>query len=234
MRRHSKYWAFLIVLTVLGAAVGTLAFFLQHEPDFYRSEWNSPADSDDSVLSGQVLTKLDTLMNDLKDNRQTTWGSSYSAEELNAFFRDRQSGNNPLIAGLLGDVPEPRFAIRGDHLLIAFRYGEGRLSTVITLELKVWLVKDQANLLAIQFIGFRAGAVPLPKYLILDRFAEMARKHNADVNWYRHDGQPVALCQLYANQTRPDSQISTLKITDGRLMIGGKHSQASLPQGVGP
>ena len=234
MRRHSKYWATLIVLTVLGAAAGTLAYLLHHEPDFYKNEWNSPPDSDDSVMSGTVLTNLNTLMNDLQDTRQASWSSSYSAEELNAFFRERQSGSNPLIAGLLGDVPEPRFAVQGDHLLIAFRYGEGRLSTVITIELKVWLVKDQVNLLAIQFVGFRAGLVPLPKYLILDRFAEMARKHNADVEWYRHKGQPVALCKLYANQTRPDSQISTLKIADGRLMIGGKHSQTALPQSLAP
>lgn len=233
MRRHSKYWATLIVLTVLGVTVGTLAYFLQQEPDFYKNEWASPPDGDDSVLSGKVLTKLDTLMNDVQDNRQVTWASYYSAEELNAFFRDRQSGNNALIAGLLGNVPEPRFAIRGDHLLIAFRYGEGKLSTVITLELKVWLIKDEVNLLALQFVGFRAGAVPLPKYLILDRFAEVARKQNADVDWYRHEGQPVALCKLYANQPRPDSQITTLKIADGRLMIGGKHTVQAVPQSLG-
>jgi hypothetical protein len=234
MRRHSKYWATLIVLTVLGTAVGTLVYFLEQEPDFYKNEWASPADADDSTTASNVLTKLNDLMNDLQTTRQAEWSSAYSAEELNAFFRERQSGNNALIAGLLGDVPEPRFAIRGDHLLIAFRYGEGKLSTVITLELKVWLVKDQANLLAIQFVGFRAGAVPVPKYLILDRFAEMARKHNADVDWYRHEGQPVALCKLYANQPRPDSQISTLKIADGQLMIGGKHSQPNLPQSLTP
>lgn len=234
MRRHSKYWAFLIVVAVLGTIVGTLAYFLQREPDFYTREWVGSAEVDDSTTASEVLTRLNDLMNDLQNNRQSSWGSSYSADDLNAFFRARQSGENPLITGLLGDVPEPRFAIRDDRLLIAFRYGEGSFTTVITIELKVWLVKDQANLLAIEFVAFRAGDVPLPKYLILDRFADMARKHNAEVNWYRHDGMPVALCQLYANQSRPESQISTLRIAEGKVMIGGKHAQPTLPQSLAP
>jgi len=223
-----------MILAIIGIAVGTLVYFLQQEPDYYIQEWASPPNSNDSVVSTDVLTKLDGLMNDLQDSRQASWQSSYSSDELNAFFRERTSGRNALITGLLGDLPEPRFAIRDDRLLLAFRYGEGTFSTVISIEMKVWLVKDQPNLVAIEFVGFRAGAVPMPKYLILERFAQLARKHNADVNWYRHDGQPVALCQLYANQTRPDSQITTLKIAEGRVMIGGQHSTASPPLSLTP
>jgi len=234
MHRNSTIRAILMVLVTIGIASASLGYLLQKEPDYYINEWKSPPDIDDSTVASDVLTKLNDLMNDLQNNRQASWGSTYSAEELNAFFRERQSGKNALITGLLGDVPEPRFAIRDDRLLIAFRYGEGALSTVISIEVKVWLVKDQPNLLAIAVMGFQAGALPMPKYLILDRFAQMARKHNAEVNWYRHEGQPVALCQLYANQTRPDSQIDTLKIAEGRIMIGGKHSSASLPLSLTP
>lgn len=234
MRRQSTIRALLLILVILGIAGVSLGYLLQQEPDYYVNEWKSPADIDDSAVASDVLTKLNDLMNDLQNNRQASWGSTYSAEELNSFFRERQSGKNALISGLLGDVPEPRFAIRDDRLFIAFRYGEGTFSTVISIEVKAWLVKDQPNLIAISFVGFKAGALPMPKYLILDRFAQMARKHNAEVNWYRHDGQPVALCQLYANQSRPDSQIDTLKIAQGRIMIGGKHSSASLPLSITP
>jgi hypothetical protein len=224
----------MLVLAILGIAGACMGYLIQQEPDYYTREWTSPPDTDDSVVASNVLTKLDDLMNDLQDNRHASWSSSYTAEELNAFFRERRSGKNALITGLLGDVPEPRFAIRGDHLLIAFRYGEGTFSTVISIEVRVWLVKDQPNRVAIGFVEFKAGGLPLPKYLILDRFAQIARKHNAEVEWYRHDGQPVALCKLYANQTRPDSQIDTLKISEGRIVIGGKHTSASLPLSLTP
>jgi hypothetical protein len=232
MRRQSTIRALLLILAILGITVAALGYLLQQEPDYYAKEWTSPPDIDDSAVASDVLTKLNDMMNDLQNNRQASWGSSYSAEELNAFFRERQSGKNALITGLLGDVPEPRFAIRGDRLFIAFRYGEGTFSTVVSMEVKAWLVKDQPNLVAIEFVGFHAGAVPLPKYLLLDRFAQTARRHNAEVNWYRHDGQPVALCQLYANQTRPDSQIDTLKIGEGRIILGGKHTPTSLPSSI--
>jgi hypothetical protein len=234
MRNQSTIRAILLLIAIVGIAGVSLGYLLQQEPDYYVKEWTSPPDTDDSVIASNVLTKLDDLMNDLQDNRHASWSSSYSAEELNSFFRERRSGKNALITGLLGDVPEPRFAIRDDRLFIAFRYGEGTLSTVISIEVKVWLVKDQPNLVAIAVVGFQAGSLPMPKYLILDRFAQMARKHNAEVNWYRHNGQPVALCQLYANQSRPDSQIDTLKIAEGRIIIGGKHSSASLPLSITP
>ena len=98
--------------------------------------------------------------------------ATFSADELNSFFRERES--NPLTAAILGDLPDPRVSIEDDRLRVAFRQGDGFWSTVIELELRMWLVKDQSNLLAVEIVRFQAGALPLPKNWILDDIGSAA------------------------------------------------------------
>ena len=51
----------------------------------------------------------------------------------------------------------PRVAIDGDRLKLGFRYGEGFWSTVVSVELRVWLVADEVNLMAVEVCDLRAG-----------------------------------------------------------------------------
>ena len=228
MRRRSLFKTAAILFTLIALTIGIVGWLLKQEPDFYVRENASLAGEKDSVQSGKVVTRLNELMEDMRSSQKGEWGATFSADELNAFFRERESGINPLTKGLVANLPDPRVgprvAIEDDRLRIAFRYGEGFQSTVVQMELRMWLVKDQSNLVAVEIVRFQAGALPLPKSWVIDDIAATARGLSADVNWYCRGGNPVALCKLYANQNRPETQITTLRIGDGGLSIGGLHT----------
>ncbi len=222
MRRRSLIRTILILAALLALSLGIVGSLLKQEPEFFVRESGVELRADDSEQSGKVVTRLNELMEDMRSTQKGDWGATFSAEELNAFFRERES--NPLPAALLAELPDPRVSFDEDRLRIAFREGDGFLSTVVELELRLWLVKDQSNLLAVEILRFQAGALPLPKSWVLDYIGTAARRMSADVNWYRNGGNPVAMCRLYANQSRPETQVTTLRVGDGGLSIGGRHT----------
>lgn len=224
MRRRSLFKTAVILFSLVALSLGIVGWLLKREPEFYVRENTALAGDEDSIQSGKVVTRLNELMEDMRSSQKNDWGATLSAGELNSFFRDGGSGTNPLSKGLVANLPDPRVAIEDDRLRIAFRYGEEFRSTVVQMELRMWLVKDQSNLVAVEIVRFQAGGVPLPKSWVIDDIAATARGLSADVNWYRRGGNPVALCKLYANQNRPETQITTLRIGDGGLSIGGRHT----------
>ena len=224
MRRRSLIKTALLLVALLALSVGIVGSLLKQEPEFYVRENADGLRAEDPPQSAKVVTRLNELMGDMRASQKGEWSSTFTAEELNAFFREGASGTNPLTKALVGDLPDPRIAIDDDRLRIAFRQGDNFWSTVVELELRMWLVKDQFNLVAVEIVGFRAGSLPLPKNWVLDDVASAARRLSADVNWYRKGDNPVALCKLYANQSRPETQVSTLRIGDGSLSIGGRHT----------
>ena len=224
MRRRSLFKTLFILAALLAVSLGIVGTLLKREPDFYVRENTDLTRAEDSAQAGKVVTRISELMDDMRATQKGDWGASFTADELNAFFRERESGTNPLTAALFADLPAPRIAIEDDRLRIAFRHGEGLLSTIIELEVRMWLVKDQSNVVALELVRFRAGALPLPKNWILDDIGSAARGLGSDVSWYRKDGNPVALCKLYANHARPETQVTTLRIGDSMLSIGGLHT----------
>jgi len=230
MRRRSLIKTLLILALLLATSFGIVGSLLKREPEFYVRENADGLRADDSVQAGKVVTRVSELMDDMRATQKGDWGSTFTAEELNAFFRERESGTNPLTQALFADLPDPRVAIEDDRLLVAYRYGEGFWSTIIEVEVRMWLVKDQSNVVALEIVRFQAGAIPLPKNWVLDDIGAAARRLSADVNWYRKGGNPVALCKLYANQSRPETQVTTLRIGDSSLTVAGRHTG---PQAAG-
>jgi len=224
MRRRGLIKTLLILAALFALSVVIVGMLLKQEPDFYVREKKDGPRPDDSAQAGKVVTRLNELMEDVRMTQKGDWGATFTADELNAFFRDGESGTNPLTAALLGDLPDPRVSIDDDRLRIAFREGNDFWSAIILLELRMWLVEGQSNLVAMEIVRFQAGAMPLPKNWVLDDIGHAARRLSADVNWYRNGENPVAICKLYANQHRPETQVTTLRIGDGCLAIGGRHT----------
>ncbi len=220
MRRRSFYKAVLLMVMLFIVSLGIVGFLLKQEPEFYVRENANIVRADDSAQAGKVLTRLNELMEDMRTTQKGDWEASFPADELNAFFRERE--NNPLAD--LGDIPDQRISIEDDRLRIAIRKGSGFFSTVIEVEVRLWLVKDQSNLMALEIVGFRAGVLPLPKNWILDEISTAARRLNADVNWYRNGSNPVAICRLYSNQSRPETQLTNFRIGESTISIGGRHT----------
>jgi hypothetical protein len=158
----------------------------------------------------------------IKD-RQEQWDCNASEAQLNSFFEEifptlgegeslRKLGMGSLVVNL-----------EDDRMRLAFRYGSGFFSTVVSYELKIWLVPKEANTIAVEIVSARAGALPISSQSILQQLSEYGRKQNKKVNLFRHEGHPVAVIGLQADQDpHPKWILTTVEIHPNALMIRGK------------
>ena len=109
---------------------------------------------------------------------------------------------------------DPRIAIEGDRLKLGLRYGKGFWSTIVSVELRIWLVADEVNLMGMEVCGLHAGRLGISAQSILDAIEELAREAKIDVTWYRHGRNPVGLFKFFPDQPRPVSQVLTLEVRD--------------------
>jgi hypothetical protein len=93
---------------------------------------------------------------------------------------------------------------------------------VVWVELRVWLVANETNLVAVEVCELRTGSLPVGSQSILDSITEAARDSNIEVTWYRSGSNPVGLFRFYADQPRPTSQILTLEVKDGKISVAGR------------
>jgi hypothetical protein len=117
------------------------------------------------------------------------------------------------------------------------RYREGFWSTVVWLEMRAWLVKDQVNVAAVEVCELRAGRLPFGTQSILDKIGDVARESSIEVTWYRHGSNPVGLFKFFAKQPQPTSQVLTLEVKDGKVVVAGRSDldvPPAPPVGVNP
>ena len=220
MLRRSRLTALLILVLGVGLALGGVLALAKREPDFYRHAPN-PDEYETRERAAQLLTRVQDLKNEIRS--QSEWGETFSAEDLNCFFVEHMGKKGGLATLLPEGVHSPRVAIEGDRLKIGFKYGEGLWSTVVWVELKVWLVKDKTNMVALEVCDLRTGSLPVGSQSVLDSISESVREWNIDVTWYRNGSNPVGLFQFFANQAgQSGSQILTLKVEDGKIVVAGR------------
>lgn len=218
MRRRNAILTILLLLTSITAVLGSLTALLKSDPEFYAA--TNDAATEDNVAAAAVVTRFGDLKNDIRSKAE--WGATFTAEELNAFLREHLSTDGGLESFLPQGLHSPRVAIVGDRIQVAARYGEGFWSTVLSVEARVWLVKGEANVVALELLRVRAGLLPLGAQSFLDRITEAARDSNIAVSWYRHDGNPVGLCRFYADQAHPTTQIALFQAAEGKLTVKGR------------
>ncbi len=229
MLRHRRvFWAFATLLGGVSVCLGGLVYTVKREPAFYRQA-PAPSEWDAREKSSRLLTRWQDLKNEILTRAE--WGETFTAEELNGFFAENMNKRGGLCSVLPNGFHSPRIAIEGDRLKLGFRYREGFWSTVLWVELKVWLVKNETNLIAIEVCDLCAGGLPFGSQSILDTISESLRDSNVEVTWYRKEGKPVGLFRLYADQPRPAAQVMTLTVSDGKIVVAGK-SFRDQPQGA--
>jgi hypothetical protein len=220
MFRRSRIIAFLILVGGVGSACGGAFLLAKREPDFYLRAPN-PDEYETRERAAQLLTRVQDLKNEIRS--QSEWGETFTAEDLNCFFVENMGKKGGLAALLPEGVHSPRVAIDGDRLKIGFKYGEGFWSSVIWVEMKVWLVKGEPNVVAVEVCDLRTGSLPVGSQSVLDSISESARDWNIEVTWYRNGSNPVGLFKFFANQTgQAGSQILTLKVEDGQIVVAGR------------
>lgn len=217
-RRRQLIFTILILIGTLAIVLTSLGYLVKREPAYYTNAI-APGTAD-STLAPQVMTRFGDLKNDIRAKPE--WGASFTSEELNAFFREAFNSDSGLVNVLPEGFHDPRLHIDGDRISLAMRYGDGFWSTVFSVELRGWLLKDETNSIAIEIVGIWAGGLPLGTQSVLDWVSEVARDANIVVTWYRNEGHPVGVFHFYADQAHPTTQIRRFKIEDGKVSIAGR------------
>jgi hypothetical protein len=218
MRRKSLALT-IAILVMLAAVTGTtLILLLRHEPAFYLQAAISPGPRR-SKCSGEFIGELARLFAGISDKRQ--WDGRFTADQINSYCQEDLLKEHSEDQAPPHGISEPRVALDPDRIRLALRYGTGLWSTVISIDLHVWLVARETNVIALEFEQIRAGALPISSQSLLEQASDAARRHDIDATWYRRHGHPVLLLRFQAGRSRPTFQIQKLDLHAGMLCISG-------------
>jgi hypothetical protein len=215
-----RWTRFRIVTLVCLLGVGLLfmaGLMLAHEPEFYRRV-AVPAGDERLATSNSFMSKVFLFWANFNDGADT-WTSPFTQDQLNSYFEEDfiRLGDAKSFSDI--GITDPRLEFIDDQIRLGFRYGAGAFSTVVSYDLKVWLVSSETNVLAIEILRRRAGAIPIPTQQIFRELKEIAREKNIDIDWYRHDGNPVAIVKFQTDRPRPTAQLLNLELSSGKLKL---------------
>ncbi|MSQ97446.1 MAG: hypothetical protein EXR98_23230 [Gemmataceae bacterium] len=225
MSKRKMYWSCAVTVLFLAGALTALGAAAKHEPSFYRLG-QLPANEGRKELAQLFVTNFGQM---LANRKQETWGCVVTEAEINSFFEeifDRMGDTEGLRK--LG-ISAPNVTLDDNRVRLAFRYGSGALSTVISYDLEIWLVPKELNVIAVKFLSARAGALPISNRSILQQLSEFAQKQNYRVSLYRHEGHTVAIVDLRSDPQHSASIMTALKVEGHRLFIQGRTLENALP-----
>jgi hypothetical protein len=226
-KRNSWIWLAGILFCTLGVLATAFAITVKHEPNFYRQSQVPPSE-DRKKKAAQFENNFLQMMIHVTE-RSPNWACTATEAEINCFFQELFVHRNEAESLRKLGISSFCVSLDGDQMRMAFRYGEGWFSTVISYELKVWLVSKEANVIAIQIRSARAGALPISCQSILHQLSEYATKLNYKVSLYRHEGTPVAIVSLQPEQPNPISTLTVLDFGANQVRIQGKTLEHALP-----
>jgi hypothetical protein len=222
MNRSRTFWM-LLVFTPVGILAG-LALGLRHEPRFYRQA-DIEAGTYRKELAKACYQNFSGILNQAIDPHGKSWQFSFTKDQLNSFFEERLPDLEGKSLEKL-NVYHPRVVFDDDRIRLAFRYGSGFWSTVLSYDLKVWVAQKDTNVLVVEVLGRKAGALPMPTHHILNELSDVGRRHNIDVSWYRNEeNHPVAVVRFNTDRPRPLMQLTNIAVHDGQITIQGRPAQ---------
>ncbi len=202
----------MLLLASVAVAAGVV---LRHEPHFYRIRAIAPS-PERKQLSTKFFVDLAQMWDNVKAG-DPHWHCAFSDAEINSFF---QEGGEVESLRQLG-ISDPRVAFEDDCIRLAFRYGTGFWSTIVSYDLRVWAVAKEPNVIAVEICGRRLGALPVSAQTLLNDLVQLAASRNIEITRYRYKGNPVVLVRFQADQSNPTAQLKCLHVTPGELQIGG-------------
>jgi hypothetical protein len=230
MRRKRLLISIGLIVAFLALVLVGLGFMVRRVPSFYAQGEMPPGEAR-SKLSQQTYAKWVKMAHDLK-NREPAWELAFTEDQLNAYFQQdyfQHGGDDNLPDGFSA----PRVKIDDGKLHLGVRYGSGATSTILSLELRLWLVPTTVNVVAMEIVSLQAGSMPLSTGTLIDYISVAARREKIDITWFRHDGHPVAIMRFQSDLTRPTFQFDRVDLKDGTLTIAGRSTDpltAAVPQ----
>jgi hypothetical protein len=219
MSRKTIFLAAGIALAVLVVVGASLAVLVKHEPGFYRRGSLPPGPA--RKLSSQAfLLELAQLGDTLKVHTPR-WLATFTEAQINSYFQEDFVRGTTRRDFFLKESTSPRVSIESDKVRLAFRYGAEPWSSVISIDLRVWLAKNEPNVVCLELQGLHAGALPISAQSMLDQVTEACQRKHIGVKWYRRDGNPVAMLRFQTDGPRPSVQLSKVELRQGMLVISG-------------
>jgi hypothetical protein len=237
----------------LAALVLAVGIALKHEPHFYAAG-DIDASAERKRLSIKFFADFLQMVADVKANDPNRWEASFSDGELNSFFQEDFVNYREADSLRKLGASEPRAAIDKDRIRLAFRYGSGFWSTVVSIDLHLWTVPKEPNVLIVEVLARRAGALPLSSQALVDALIDFANRQNAEavqdkaepksdalfnhviaprnnieVSAYRHEGRPVALIRFQANEAHPNMRLPMLSAEPGTLRVTSNGNGTAAP-----
>lgn len=229
MRRRA-FLGVLAILALLFATTGTaLALLIRHVPAFYERVAQPDRECRETHCR-DFFIRSSEFYNMIEGDQP--WEQQFTQEHFNGYFQsqDDEHDFSARIVELPEEIRDIRIAFEDDRVRLGFRYGGGHWTSVISVEFRVWLVANKANVIALELCDFRAGALPLGTRSLIDFITEGARRQNIDVTWFRHAGHPIALLQLQGNRPRPTFQLRKLVVQQGKLIVASSPIREPSPQ----
>jgi len=224
MRRRAFLRLALVIIGLFSVAAAVLGKMVLHEPPSYAAI-TVPIGQERRNLSGQFYSDVWHMMDSVRNPNDEQWGATFSADQINSYFEEDFLRARPF--RLPDEIHSPRVQIEPNRLCLAFRYGQGFWSSVVTLELNAWLVANEPNAVAIEVLGFHAGSLPCSTQSLLERVADTARQWSVEVTWYRYQGHPVALLRFPSDQPTPSVLLQRLELQDGKIVIAGRSTDGA-------
>ena len=197
---------------------GLLLLLLRYEPAPYRQAM-VPAENR-TENARDFLRAFSDFWN-ASQGSDRDWNARFTDDQVNSFVQTGQA--DKLLPEGISDL---RVIFEADRMRLAFRYRSGLLNTIISISLRIWLPGSESNVLAMKLERIDAGLVPFSAPWVLESISEVARNNGIEVNWYRHEGHPVALIRFQADQARPTLQLLDVQFTQGSITIHGRSRDA--------
>jgi hypothetical protein len=222
MRRRRLLVSVGQVVAFVALVLVGLGWAAKRVPDFY-AQGDLPEDAARFSKSGEAVSQY-LRMSYAIETLEPEWTVAFTDDQLNSYFQEDFPKNHGGDANLPEGFSSPRVQIEDGRMRIGVRYGQGSWTTVLSIQLKVWLVPGKANVLAMEIESLKAGALPLSPATLLDKISEVARRQNIDVTWFRENGHPVAIMRFQSDLTRPTLLFQQIDLSNGTLTIKGRSS----------
>jgi hypothetical protein len=222
MRRRRPFRTAACLSLIAAPCILGLAAALLRTPTTYQAI-DLPGGTQRRQLSGEFGSKMQRLLDTVNTGENERWSESFTADQMNCYFAEDFERVRPF--KLPPGVRAPRITIKPNRLTLAFRYGNERWNSVVTIDLRFWLVAHEANLVGVELLGLHAGAVPISPQPFLEQIAERARAWNVDLSWYRHEGKLVGLARIQPDRPNPSVVLQRLELHEGRLLVEGRSAE---------
>lgn len=221
MSRRSFVLAVAIFVCLTSGVGAALWMLVRYEPNVYLRAAVPPGEQRHQ-LSEKCERELIQLYNSVASADDQEWGHRFTDSEINSYLAEHfvQSHLNEHV--LPEGISEPRLVIEADKIRVAFRYGVGLWSTIVSIDLCIWLVKGEPNVVALKLVGFHAGALPISAQSLLESITKTCQDNGIGVDWYRDEGYPVALVRFQAEQPHPTLELEVIKLDQGAIHIQGR------------